>query len=134
MIVKPLHLVVALFILFGAFWALEVKQSNSLESFASSLDRQKTEAILDGCRRGNLRSAYELANHSDGSERSRLVREVLPIVNCPRTTTTGHLILVTKTVQDQYVRIVVEKHLWPQVGYNGEIARVGPLPAKFQKP
>lgn len=132
MMVKPLHLVVGLLILFAAFWMLEIKQSDSLESFASRLDDHQEQIILEGCKRGNIRTAYELANHDP--HRAELAAKLLPIVNCKKTSLRGHYTPVNLSVQTRYVQIIVNRERWPQINLQGQIVGTIPLPSAEQKP
>jgi hypothetical protein len=132
--VKPLHLVVGLLVIFAAFWAMESRQNGSLSDFARGLDESNDTIILEGCKRGNLRSAYELANKSDGSARARLVKEVLPLVNCEKTQIVGHYTLINRGVQERFIKILVDRHRWPQINVQGQINGTLPLPATQQKP
>lgn len=134
MTVKPSHLVIFMLILVGAFYGLELRQNNSLQSYSNEQTAHAEEIILDGCKRGNLRSAYELANDSDGPARHLLAAEILPIVNCEKTQVLHHYTTINKSVQDRYVRIVVRRHRWPQISLQGQIVGTEPLPAATQKP
>lgn len=86
------------------------------------------------CRSGNLRSAYELANNSDGPERSKLAESTQTINNCIKQSETGLPHPVTEKVQREFVHIVVTKHRQPIINSNGHICGTLPLPSSLRKP
>lgn len=99
---------------FGAgLWALQSHSDSALRAYADTQVAVAQKALLDGCRRGDLKSAYELANHADGPERAALARELQPIVWCQESVRTGSTVLVPLTVQRAYVTTVVDEACWP---------------------
>lgn len=106
-----------LIVVFGV--ALTVLQSKN--------DSRQDRTVLTNCRSGNLRSAYELANHSDGPERASLVQDVLPLIDCEHLVAAGERVAIPLDVQQEYVRMVAQERVWPTLEH-GAIVGSQPLP------
>lgn len=105
-------------------------------STSESYQRETLNSAISRCDQANLQRAYELANRQDGAFRYQLVLDLQPIVNCPPTIDTGHVVLVTKAVQRKYVEMVIDKRCWPKLDPDGsgEIVGCRPLPSASQMP
>jgi len=109
-----------------------VVQSQS-ESGVEGTQRAIRETQYASCNGGNLRSSYELANHSDGPERVALAHDVLPIINCKKLIRRGERVPVPLSVQREYIRIVVKERMQPLL--DGDvIIGVTQLPGALQDP
>lgn len=130
------HLLVLILLVIGGMWLIQRDSRSGLEEYSDASQNETFLSAIGRCDNANLQRAYELANTSDGAERYQLVQDVQPIVNCPPTIRSGETVLVTKSVQSAYVRMVVEDRCWPKISTNGsgEIVGCRPLPSASQKP
>lgn len=130
------HLLVLLLVIIAAIWLVQREATAGLEDYSDSNQRETLNSAISRCDQANLQRAYELANRQDGAFRYQLVLDLQPIVNCPPTIDTGHVVLVTKAVQRKYVEMVIDKRCWPKLDPDGsgEIVGCRPLPSASQMP
>jgi hypothetical protein len=107
-----------------------------LRSYSDQKATETEASAVVQCDGANLQRSYELANDSDGWQRQHLAEDLQPIINCTASIPAGRRIPVTKSVQDRYVQMVVERRCWPTLGGDtgGEIVGCRELPSASQLP
>lgn len=94
-------------------------------------DRDSDGRTRELCQFNNLSRSYELLNHSDGTSRLSLARDLLPILDCDATVDAGRPVPVTAQTQETYLRIVEDLRRWP-ILEDGAIVGTRPLPSEDQ--